>query len=455
MMITTERDEMNYTDETYGRQKQLRQHVRELRNSNFVREDRLPASNVIITMLYLKSIISNTDIVGSECYHEAQRFYGDIEKDDYELLIQDVWKLIQRGASYYGKPELETIPLGVDNKLIKEAMQDHTVNEICNDLMKIQREDSFDVYIESLLDTLQDVTTMGGRVNRNRELANLDLNLLDAISAMLDVKDEHTFADLTSGYGVSTLGILKERNPRTILRDNAPDTLVLSEMLMVAAGKNVAGMEVKDIFAPLDDKDIEIADRMFIDPPFRTNCTEDNIPEVDGIELKDAWVAAIMKSVKALKHDGKAIITVPAIVLHGSQNGLRDVREYLLENHLLEAVISLPRHWRTSSIPTHLLVLSKKDNRKARFVNMISTENRSFLNRSEMLMLKDILEVKPGKANERYLKDLNYEEISADSFIAGVYISYCETKDYRKDDIDAKLRSLYEEMGRAIEDLLK
>ena len=428
----------------------INEKTHELAERPFIKDDRIPAFNLIVNMLFLKTIVLDIDIVGSDGFETAMRFHGNMGNSDYKEPLKDAQTLQERAAAYYGKPELETIPLGVDTKTINEAMKDSIVNELCNKLLKLKKDAEYEEFLNNLEYVLMSLSCMGGRVNRNREIMGLSPTLINNISNILGVKDEHTFADLASGYGISTLFILRESNANTILRDNAKDTLVLSEMLLIAAGKNISNTKVADIFDGNTDEDIK-ADRIFIDPPFRTTYEGDNITSIDGIELKDAWVASIMKSVKALNDDGMAIIAVPAIVLHGVQNGLKEVRQYLLDNHLLQAVISLPRAWRNSSTPTHLLVISKRNNTSTRFVNLISNDDRDRIYDSKRRpMINTILTVEQNQENEKYLKDVEYSDISADSFIAGVYISYCETKDYRKDDIERKLDELYSELADKI-----
>ena len=431
----------------------IRTGMDDLRNTSFIREDRIPAYNLVINMLFLKTIVMDLNIGSSpETFEAAMHFNGNMNSKDYAPL-EDARTLQKRAAAFYGKTELETIPLGVDTRSINEAMKDKTVNALCNTLIAL-RDSDYDRFLDNL-DFVLVRLSHTGRMHMNRDLMNLNPDLVNSISEMLEVRDEHTFADLTSGYGISTLYILGKSNPKTVLRDNALDTLVLSEMLLIAAGKNISDTRVADIFATDECEDLK-ADRIFIDPPFRTTSDADRFTTLDGIELKDAWVASIMKSAKALNNDGMAIIAVPAIVLHGVQNGLREVREYLLDNHLLQAVISLPKCWRTSSIPTHLLVLSRRNNTKARFVNFIAGDDSDRISRfMDFRLLQNILTEEMNVSNEKYLKDVAYEDISADSFISGIYISYSESRNYRKDDIERKLDELYAELAEKIAKLRK
>ena len=428
----------------------IRTYTNNLRNSAFIKEDRIPAYNLVIDMLFLKTIVMDRNIAtGPETFEAAMRFHGNMGSKDYAPL-SDAQTLQKKASEFYGKEELETIPLGVDTKSINEAMKDESVNNLCNSLIEM-RDSNSDDFLDSLEYVLEELSHMG-RFNRNREMISLRPDLIHAISSILEVKEGHTFADLTSGYGISTLFILGNSNPKTILRDNALDSLVLSEMLLIAAGKNINDTKVADIFDMDEDEEIK-ADRIFIDPPFRTTQEGDSITSIDGIELKDAWVASIMKSAKALNDDGMAIIAVPAIVLHGVQNGLGDVRKYLLDNHLLEAIISLPKCWRNSNIPTHLMILSKRSNTKARFINFIDIYDEANTPMQKLHMFKElgtILRENSSSINEKYLKDVDYADISVDSFIAGAYISYNERKDYRKEDIERKLDELYSELSDKI-----
>ena len=439
--------------------KDIYENIEELCSMPLLREDRIPLSNLFITMLFLKTISLGYYILNDkESFEAAMRFHGNILDDDYTNPLSDAQILQDRAAKYYGKSELKTITLGVDTKAINEAMKYKPLNNLCDKLIQVRDNESYEVFLRYLEVVLFNIAKYRrGRFFRFTDFWNLDMDLIEIAAKVLDVKDEHTFADFTSGYGITTLFILGDRKPNIILRDNAEDVLALSQMLLIAAGKDIENVKLEDIFHVDGNEDLK-ADRIFMDPPFRTS-PEGGCTSIDGIELKDAWVAAIMKSVKALKDDGMAIIAVPAIVLHGVQNGLKEVREYLLENHLLQAVAGLPRCWKNSNIPTHILVLSKRNNTKARFINCIPPSiERSIagpyyhaFNAVPELLTKDI-----EPEYENFAKDVDYKDISAESFIAGVYVTQndTQTKHDRK-DIDDKLRSLYEEMGRAIEDLLK
>lgn len=85
-------------------------------------------------------------------------------------------------------------------------------------------------------------------------------------------------------------------------------------------------------------------DVILANPPFKGTLDETNInPDVIGtVKTKKTELLFVAHILRALKLGGRAAVIVPDGVLFGSSNAHRQLREELIEQNQLEAVISLP-----------------------------------------------------------------------------------------------------------------
>ena len=98
-------------------------------------------------------------------------------------------------------------------------------------------------------------------------------------------------------------------------------------------------------------------DLIVFNPPFGTRVEK----EIDGVKVRNIESAFILQSLQLLNPDGYAIFIIPEGVLFNESG--KFIREYLLENYSLQAVISLPSNTFQpySAIKTSVLVVKNSE----------------------------------------------------------------------------------------------
>lgn len=171
---------------------------------------------------------------------------------------------------------------------------------------------------------------------------------------------------------------------------------------------------LQDIFANNGEQKNEKYDRIFSEPPFGVRMQQyplmqqyvseyiKETPEVKRISSSD-WAFAL-RQLDMLKNDGKAV----CLITNGSTWNQADkqIRGYLIENGLIETVISLPAKMiYGTNIATSMLVLSR-GNKDVRLVD--ATKLYSQGRRINEFTEKNIDEiVKAAKADGKYSKSIS------------------------------------------------
>jgi type I restriction enzyme M protein len=106
----------------------------------------------------------------------------------------------------------------------------------------------------------------------------------------------------------------------------------------------------------------QFADIVISQPPFSTNLNN---------ETKDIVLIFIQRALEALKPGGTAAIFVPESFLFNLSRDYKKLRKYLIDNLLLESIISLPVGILkpTAAVKINLLILSKKQNNEVLFID--------------------------------------------------------------------------------------
>jgi tRNA1(Val) A37 N6-methylase TrmN6 len=114
---------------------------------------------------------------------------------------------------------------------------------------------------------------------------------------------------------------------------------VLGLMNLICNGIKINNFQ-NDSVADQDNK--AFADIVVSEPPYGArvplNAFEDKYP----VRTKEMVLVFIQRALEALKEGGTAAIFVPESVLFSSQRDFSNLRKYLIDNHFLEAIVSLP-----------------------------------------------------------------------------------------------------------------
>ena len=172
----------------------------------------------------------------------------------------------------------------------------------------------------------------------------------------------------------------------------------------------------------------------------------------------DSNIASILNAVYSLNDNGKAVITIPAGVLYKTTKSYVELRKYLVENNLIEAIIELPSMWNAISIQTYLLFISKnKDNDLITFVSSGTNEYHQFtekkdartniLTKEGIAMISDIVLNKKELSNVS--KNVLCGEIEKESFnlSANRYIEKIAYNEHRPiSEIDSDIKDVIEKI---------
>ncbi len=174
---------------------------------------------------------------------------------------------------------------------------------------------------------------------------------------ILDVKEKESFYDFMCGTCLSSAIILNERqNVSVNLSDLSHVAYGYSKVFTFLTGMDNSG-KMADAFAINNFDDGVKADKIFVNPPLRSKVQPF---DYEGISIKEASVAAVIKASRALNEHGRAVAVLNTGFLFGSQFSLGTVRKYLVDNDYVEAVVLLPSLWKYTNVATVVLVLSKE-----------------------------------------------------------------------------------------------
>lgn len=120
--------------------------------------------------------------------------------------------------------------------------------------------------------------------------------------------------------------------------------LRIGNMNMVMHGFDGATIDYKDSLSS-EGKDLEEKfDLILANPPFKGSLDYDSVASdlLQTVKTKKTELLFLAMFIRALKIGGRAAVVVPDGVLFGSSNAHKDVRRLLVEDHQLNAVISMP-----------------------------------------------------------------------------------------------------------------
>jgi type I restriction enzyme M protein len=163
----------------------------------------------------------------------------------------------------------------------------------------------------------------------------------------------------TAGFLVAAGEHLRDNHPEVLMSDASRDhfnnkmfhgydfdntMLRIGSMNMLLHGVENPAIEYKDSLSEEASDDIELYDLILANPPFAGSLdyenTAKNLQQV--VKTKKTELLFLAAFIRLLKVGGRAAVIVPDGVLFGSSNAHKSLRKVLVEDHKLDAVISLP-----------------------------------------------------------------------------------------------------------------
>ena len=199
---------------------------------------------------------------------------------------------------------------------------------------------------EFIYSSMENVGRRGGENVTNRSVSSL-------VAKLLNVDKEDTYMDFACGYGLSTCEIVQEEIIKSYLSDINQESVQIAAIMLIIQEKNVR-RTVFEVINGLDKQDVNYqVSKMFVDFPLNAKIDRDQYGTSDGN------LAAINKTIDHLKEDGRAVVTCPSGLLFKETKEIIGFRKQLIEQNLVEAIISLPSLVYGAIVNVNLMILSK------------------------------------------------------------------------------------------------
>lgn len=277
---------------------------------------------------------------------------------------------------------------------------------------------------------------------------------------ILNVKDNEIFLDFCSGVGTTTITSVGYAKCKVINHDINEEALSVASMLYIMYGYEDFVMEQKDgfpeAFSDVEEKPVfEIADKIFVDPPLGI--------KIKNNPLRDSAIIALSSAAAYLKDNGTAIVAIPSSALGGMGNFAGLLREKLVGNQYVQAVIALPMAWPGTMVSMNLVVLSKRQNKGVLFVNACGNALKNIFDINERTykrtkgnvpfsdnQLDELASIiNDGKEIDGLSRLVDLNEIVAKEYrlIPNLYVSdVIETDSVSLKEIDDELDALYSKL---------
>lgn len=234
-----------------------------------------------------------------------------------------------------------------------------------------EQEEECGSVFEALKDYVYSSMIRSGRYGAEN-ITNTSVSKL--VNRLLDVQETDSYMDFACGYGLSSLEIAGEKSKQLLLSDINDECVQITTMLLIIQGDSIkkASITCQNVFDSNDA--IQKATKAFVDFPLACRIDRNKYLYSDGVIL------AAHKLIDSLQEGGRAIITTAASLLFRTNKETKDFRKYLLDNSLLEAVITLPPVIPGSTVNVSLLVLSKNNNKSILLMDTSSNTAFQFSN---------------------------------------------------------------------------
>lgn len=270
-------------------------------------------------------------------------------------------------------------------------------------------------------------------------------------SSILNVSHADTFADLVAGQGISTFLITNGNAGKYYLSDAAS----VDAIRILAALYEVDEIEIAQRALEAPGLPGEMADKMFMDPPVAGAPLSAKI-DINGIVVRDTTSASILRMIDALRPNGVGVVTTTGKTLVGTTPSLVEIKQRLLDQHLLKAVITLPPCWVGTSVKTNLLVISKEDNDGVVFIDASVSRLDGYLGKAlidteKEMVIPKIIQALQDRADTSFSRFVPYGEITGVNLTPVAYIDRPQEEDLPSvHDIDDRLSQVYTEMAKII-----
>ena len=245
---------------------------------------------------------------------------------------------------------------------------------------------------------------------------NTSENLGNIVEKLLELKDGDTLLDVGSGYGAFLLQaylVAKENNKSISLKgiEINTESANLSKMILDMIGSDndiVNDSVLKNDLIPSFDKG-------YIFPPIGMKNTNDipispKFKDLIGNRTEIEWLF-ILNTLEKMSKNGRCIAIVPEGILF--RRTCEIIRKYIIDNQLLEGIISLPSgtFFPYSGVKTDILIFSNGNTK----VKLIDAEKSSYQNKKGQAFTLDAKTIL-SNYYENSCKSVEYEVVRENDY---------------------------------------
>lgn len=341
--------------------------------------------------------------------------------------------------------------LGGFNK--KKAFSNETSERIISVLGSIdltEDDENKGLLFDALTEFVSDSLSRSGRYGAVNTTSD---SMTRLVKSILEVNEDDTFMDFACGYGLSSFDITQGRGTHLYLSDINEECVQMAVMLSIIHGElaEKTFFSNENVFDKLETN--TLVSKAFIDFPLSYKVDRQKYGYSDGTIL------AAHRLIDSLKEGGRGIMTCASNLLFKTNKETNEFRKYLLENHFLEAVVTLPPIVPGVSVNINILVLSKTDNKDVVFIDTRSNDIIQFSNNARNvnteLLDPGISKIAEVIKNKEELLGVSTfvgveEIIKKNTLVPQAFIVYPKTSNsLSSQELNKKINTLYDQLFKA------
>ena len=401
----------------------------------------------LITLKYISDKgIGMSQVSDFEKYRRVSEYFRDMKTIDYPA--DDILFIIARLEQKTGK-ELHILRMR-----FSENIANQFINNINLSILPGWNLSSLngDEKKEELNNIVQAVNNLSALYYSRRTLSAASYALYRLVRNLLNVTVDDAFVDYVAGLGISTFAITEGKAGEYKLFDiNKKSSVMLLSILF-----DIDNLCFEERNLSSEIIDIAVADKIFMDPPFGLTYIDSDF-QCDGIGTRDLAGICLLRAIQALKKGGVAVITSTGPYLAGTQKQIQTVREYIINKHMLKAVVSLPGSWYGSAVKTNLFILSKEENEEVVFVDAtkckIDTESEAYINENGNDVTTSIADIIKNSLVTEISNVVSYNDVDIGNITPIAYMKPVESLTFSIEEINAELKTLYGAIENKLRDL--
>lgn len=401
----------------------------------------------LITLKYVSDKgIGMSQVSDFEKYRRVSDYFRDIKSSTYPT--DDISFIIASLEQKTGK-ELHVLRMR-----FSENIANQFINNINLSILPGWNLSSLngDEKKEELDNIVQAVNNLSALYYSRRTLSAASYALYRLVRNLLNVTVDDAFVDYVAGSGISTFAITEGVAREYRLYDIKKKASVM--LLSILFDIDNLCYEERNLSS--DKMDVAVADKIFMDPPLGLTYIDSDF-QCDGIATRDLAGICLLRAVQALKKGGTAVITSTGPYLAGTQKQIQTVREYIINKHILKAVVSLPGSWYGSAVKTNLFILSKEENEEVVFVDAtkykIDTETEAYIDENGEDVTTSIADIIKNSLVTDISNVVSYNDVDIGNISPIAYLRPVESSNITVDEINAKLKVLYGEIDKKLKEL--